>query len=125
MSLDEKNTATPYLLGRLFAVLERLQYVALGQTNTTLRDRYFGSAMAHPAVVFPQLLRLSNHHASKADEKGRWLEQLKDQICAGLPARTFPTTLSLEDQGLFAVGYYHQRHRFFEKRTTDSEPAAA
>jgi CRISPR-associated protein Csd1 len=125
MSLDEKNTAVPYLLGRLFAVLERLQYAALGQTNTTLRDRYFGSAMAHPAVVFPQLLRLSIHHASKADEKGRWLEQLKDQICAGLPARTFPTTLGLEEQGLFAVGYYHQRHRFFEKHTADSEPAAA
>lgn len=125
MSLDEKNTAVPYLLGRLFAVLERLQYAALGQTNTTLRDRYFGSAMAHPAIVFPQLLRLSNHHASKADEKGRWLEQLKDQICAGLPARTFPTTLGLEEQGLFAVGYYHQRHRFFEKHTVGSEPAAA
>jgi CRISPR-associated protein Csd1 len=125
MSLDEKNTAIPYLLGRLFAVLERLQYVAQGQTNTTLRDRYFGSAMAHPAIVFPQLLRLSNHHASKADDKGRWLEQLKDEICAGLPARTFPTTLGLEAQGLFAVGYYHQRHRFFEKRTADSGPAAA
>jgi CRISPR-associated protein Csd1 len=106
-------------------VLERLQYVALGQTNTTLRDRYFASAMAHPAIVFPQLLRLSVHHASKAAEKGFRLEKLKGDICAGLPARTFPTSLALEKQGLFAVGYYHQRQHFFEKRTPDSEPAAA
>jgi CRISPR-associated protein Csd1 len=125
VSLDENNTAVPYLLGRLFAVIERLQSMALGQTNTTVRDRYFGSAMAHPAIVFPQLIRLSNHHASKASEKARWLEQLKDEICAGLPARTFPTTLNLEAQGLFAVGYYHQRQRFFEKRTDTPEPAAA
>lgn len=125
VSLDEKNTEPPYLLGRLFAVLERLQYAALGQVNATLRDRYFGAVMAHPAAVFPQLIRLSNHHASKAGDSGRWLERIKEQIFAALPPHAFPSTLTLEDQGLFAVGYYHQRHRFFEKRAADAEAEAA
>jgi CRISPR-associated protein Csd1 len=124
VSLDEKNNAVPYLLGRLFAVLERLQAVAIPGINATIRDRYFGAAMAHPAAVFPRLLVLSNHHASKA-EKGGWLERIMGQVIAALPAHKFPTVLSLEDQGLFAIGYFHQRERFFEKRAaTTAQPVA-
>jgi CRISPR-associated protein Csd1 len=116
VSLDLNNTHPPYLLGRLFAVLERLQREALGEVNATLRDRYFSSAMAHPAVAFPRLLRLSAHHAAKAGTQGAWLERLKGEIHDGLKADFYPTTLTLEDQGLFAVGYYHQRQDFFKKR---------
>lgn len=114
VSLDESNPAPPYLLGRLFAVLERLQGVALGDINATIRDRYFGAASSTPAIVFPRLIRLGVHHAAKADAK--WLEKVEGQIIGALPAKQFPAALSLEDQGLFAVGYYHQRERFFEKK---------
>ena len=123
VSLDEKNTRVAYLLGRLFATLERLQGDAQGDINATIRDRYFGSASSTPAVVFPRLLRVSVHHASKS-KSGGWFEKIKTDIIAKLPADApFPTTLTLTDQGLFAVGYYHQRDMFFQKRA-DAEPAA-
>ena len=126
VSLDEEKKEVPYLLGRLFAVLERLQGAALGDVNATIRDRYFGAASSTPAVVFPRLIRLSMHHAAKSGAS--WLERIKGQIMNALPAEQFPQLLSLEHQGLFAVGYYHQREKFFEKKqavgTTQAEEAA-
>ncbi len=122
VALDEDKKDVPYLLGRLFAVLERLQGEALGDINATIRDRYFGAASSTPANVFPRLLRLSVHHVSKSGAD--WLEKRKAQIVDALPPERFPQILSLEDQGLFAVGYYQQREHFFIKRsvnTTSSE----
>jgi CRISPR-associated protein Csd1 len=119
MSLDQECRDPAYLLGRLFAVLERLQAAALNDLNATIRDRYFGAASATPATVFPRLLRLSVHHAAKADGAG-WLEKLKGQLIDALPAQQFPNVLGLEQQGLFAVGYYHQREAFFRKRTDEA-----
>jgi CRISPR-associated protein Csd1 len=123
VSLEESNTNRSYLLGRLFAVLERLQGAAQGDINATIRDRYFGSASSTPALVFPRLIRLSMHHAAKADA-GDWFEQQKTRIIAALPAEPFPSTLLLEQQGLFAIGYYHQRQKFFEKRAETSAAEA-
>jgi CRISPR-associated protein Csd1 len=130
VSLDESNTDVPYLLGRLFAALERLQAAAQGSDlNATIRDRYFGSASSTPALVFPRLLRLSVHHAAKlSTPRGdHWLERLKGTIIALLPPppEGFKRTLSLEDQGNFAIGYYHQRQKFFEKRPEQAAPEAA
>ena len=70
VSLDPTNQEVPYLLGRLFAVLERLQAAALKDLNASIRDRWFGSASSTPALVFPRLLRLSVHHAAKAEKAG-------------------------------------------------------
>jgi CRISPR-associated protein Csd1 len=120
VSLDESNDDHAYLLGRLFATIERLQWVASGgrDPNATIRDRFYGSASTTPAVVFGRLISLSMHHASKArdDGRARFAERVKGAIMARLPAERFPRTLRLEDQGLFAVGYYHQREAFFSKR---------
>lgn len=116
VSLDPTKQDVPYLLGRLFAVLERLQGAALGDINATIRDRYFGAASSTPAVVFPRLLRLSVHHASKAEKLGGWLEGIKSQVINQLPAAGLPNVLGLEAQGLFAIGYYHQRESFFQKK---------
>jgi CRISPR-associated protein Csd1 len=126
MSLDETSSSVPYLLGRLFAAMEKLQGDALGDVNASLRDRYFGSASATPALVFPRLLRVSAHHASKAEgERRGWAERVKAQIVEQLPAEPFPRTLDLEAQGLFAIGYYHQRQAFFTPRKGDGkEPAS-
>lgn len=118
VSLDETNREVPYLLGRLFAILERLQEAALGSVNTTIRDRYFGAASMTPGLTFPRLLKLSMHHAAKAEHAGRYLEQIKSSIIAGLPASSLPRLFDLTEQGLFAIGYYHQREKLFEKRTT-------
>lgn len=126
VSLDETNQSVPYLLGRLFAAVEKLQADALGDVNASLRDRYFGSASATPAFVFPRLLDLSNHHASKAESEGKgWSERIKAEIMNRLPAEgAFPRTLRLEERGLFAVGYYHQREAFFAKRKSPEGEAA-
>jgi CRISPR-associated protein Csd1 len=115
VSLDEDNREVPYLLGRLFAVLEQLQEAALGSVNASIRDRYFGAASMTPGLTFPRLLKLSIHHAAKAERVGQYLEKIKSSIMAGLPAATLPRLFDLNQQGLFAIGYYHQREKRFEK----------
>ncbi len=121
VSLDLNSNEPSYLLGRLFSVLERLQAAALGDVNASIRDRYFASASTTPAWVFPRLLRVSMHHASKADSGG-YFEKIKGDIMSRLPATGFPKLMSLEEQGLFAVGYYHQRDYFFTPK--DERPDA-
>jgi CRISPR-associated protein Csd1 len=121
VALDESNTERPYLLGRLFATLEKLQLVASkrgNDLNATIRDRYYGAASSTPAAVFGRLLSLSMHHASKAKDDGLGViaERAKASILGKLAAERFPRTLSVEEQGLFAVGYYHQREAFFAKK---------
>lgn len=118
VSLDENNTNTAYRLGRLFAVLERIQERANPNINATIRDRYYGAASATPVTVFSTLLKLKNHHIAKLN-KGEAVNQEKligaimnDGVDGGLG---FPPTLSLPDQGRFAIGYYHQRQTFFTK----------
>jgi CRISPR-associated protein Csd1 len=91
--------------------------------SATIRDRYYGAASATPVVVFPQLMRKAPHHLAKLDG-ATYYEKLIQQICCALqPPTPFPPTLTLEEQGLFAVGYYHQRQALFTKRDKSaSEP---
>lgn len=118
MSLDKDNTNPGYLLGRLFAVLEKTQEEANPGINATIRDRYYGAASSTPVSVFATLLKLKNHHLSKLENKGRVtnLEKLYGSIISGIDE--FPKVLPLEDQGRFAIGYYHQRQDFFKKHET-------
>jgi CRISPR-associated protein Csd1 len=125
MALDPDNRETGYRLGRLFAVLEKLQADAINSPNATIVDRYFGAACATPAVVFPRLMKLAQHHASKS-ARGRWFQQQIQDVVAGLDAaNAFPSTLPLEQQGLFSVGYYHQRADLWTSKKNDdtAEPA--
>lgn len=117
VSLDETNTNQAYRLGRLFAVLERAQERANPGINATIRDRYYSSASATPSTAFPILMRLKNHHISKLENRGEAvnLEKLIGSIADGISSNGFPHHLSLEDQGRFAIGYYHQRQAFFTK----------
>ena len=113
VSLNPEETNPAYRLGRLFAVYEGVQRAALGKTNTTIKDQYFGAASATPASVFPLLERNSaNHLASlrKRDKGGLayWFDAEIDSIFAGMDT-TFPRSLRLEEQGRFALGYHHQR----------------
>jgi CRISPR-associated protein Csd1 len=105
---DRKDTA--YQLGRLFAVLESAQHAALGRVNAPIGDRYYAAASATPARVFGPLLRGLKYHVSDARKRGKggWIEPKVGQIMLMLPAE-LPKTLRLEDQGRFAVGYYHER----------------
>ncbi len=115
MSLDPSRDEPAYRLGRLFAALEKTQQDALENVNATIRDRFYASASATPAAVFPRLLRTYQHHLAKL-EGGRKVnrEKLVQDILA--PLSNIPAHLGLAEQGLFALGYYHQMNAFFTKR---------
>ena len=118
MALNKESTDFAYRLGRLFAALEKAQKDAVPGANTTIKDRFYGSASATPRTVFPQLLRLTQHHIQKA-EYGRNTDKMIEEIMQGI--QEFPAHLSLDDQGLFAIGYYHQRQAFYPKTTEKKE----
>jgi len=121
MALNESYTHPAYVLGRLFAWLEKAQTEAIGrEVNATIKDRYFTSACAAPASVFPVLLRLSQHHLAKAEYGGHLDRKIQDLLNL-LDARPFPSRLTLDEQGIFVLGYYHQRAAFYT-RSTDVEP---
>ena len=115
MSLNKETTNIGYRLGRLFAVLERVQKRANPKIKATIRDRCYGAGSSTPRIVFPQLLRLKNHHISKLKNRGEAvnLEKLIGEIMDGI--NDFPSHLDLEKQGLFALGYYHQRQKLFKE----------
>ncbi len=115
-TLNTKETDIAYRLGRLFSVLEKAQLDAIPDTNATIKDRFFGSASATPRAVFPQLLHAAQCHVQKA-KFGVKSDRLIEKILQGV--KCFPAHLDLDDQGLFALGYYHQRHAFFN---AGSEP---
>ena len=120
MALDKENSNAAYRLGRLFATLEKIQEEANPGINATIRDRYYGSASSNPVAVFSTLLKLKNHHLGKLDNPGRKtnFEKLLGEIMNEIPPN-LPASLSLQDQGRFAVGYYHQRQDFFTKKPSD------
>ncbi|MBR4068797.1 MAG: type I-C CRISPR-associated protein Cas8c/Csd1 [Clostridia bacterium] len=121
VQLNEETNYLPYLLGRLFSILENLQEKANPGINATIRDRYFNSATATPAIVFPTLIRLAQAHLKKlsAGDKtyfDRQIRKIMEKISESYPAR-----LSLHDQGVFQLGYYHQtQSRFIKKEEKEN-----
>jgi CRISPR-associated protein Csd1 len=125
VSLDTDNSDPPYVLGRLFSVYERVQEIAAERDlNRTIRDTFFGAAMATPITVFPRLVRLNQHHLRDVKrsrpKSAVFFDFLLQEINGRLvppprPASPFPASFGLRDQGVFALGYYHQRQALFTK----------
>jgi CRISPR-associated protein Csd1 len=128
-NLDVNQTDPAYRLGRLFAVLERIQARAQPGINATIRDRYYGAASSTPATVFPTLLRLKIAHLKKLGQgEVAHFERLVGEVCGSVerPAlHDFPHQLDLRSQGLFALGYYQQRQSFFPPRNDKDAAAGA
>jgi CRISPR-associated protein Csd1 len=124
VSLDKENANVAYCLGRLFATLEKIQEEANPGINATIRDKFYASASSAPNTVFGNLMRLKNHHLAKLPQ-GRtiYFEKLLGEEISKFAS--FPAHLSLDDQGIFAIGYYHQRQDFFTTKekteNTDAE----
>ena len=115
MSLNTDRTDPGYLLGRLFAALEKTQEDALPGINATIRERFYSSASATPSAVFPRILRTYQHHLAKL-EGGMKINRERLVQSIHEPLTRYPAHLNLEEQGLFAIGYYHQRQAFFTKK---------
>ena len=118
VSLNEESQNVPYRLGRLFAVLEKAQNDSNKDLKSTINSKYFSSASTTPAVVFPGLLKLSQHHIAKS-EWGFKSDQAIQEIMNGING--FPKTLTLEEQGMFMIGYYHQRKANYRKKADSEE----
>lgn len=123
MTLNLDRLDGPYLLGRLFAVLEKAQEEAIPGANATMKDRYLSSASATPGLVFHMILKNSTNHIAKLrkdpEKAGRaknfeiLVQEIVDKI------DNFPSTLPAEEQGIFMIGYYHQRKSFFTKKNKE------
>lgn len=120
MSLDKESTKPAYRLGRLFAVLEYAQAEAVSGAKATIKDRYYGAASATPRAVIPQLLRLAQHHIQKIKKekegKAHWIEKWIEEIFQGMDSEGLKAHLNIEEQGFFALGYYHQKAALYQKR---------
>lgn len=121
VQLNEQTNYLPYLLGRLFAVLEGLQQSANPGINTTIKDRYFNSASATPAIVFPQLINLAQKHLNKLDGGlfvyyDKQITELSNRI-----TQTLPTRMSLAEQSAFQLGYYHETQRRYTAKNKKEE----
>ncbi len=116
MALNPENTSPAYLCGRLFALLEIAQRSAAeSELNRTIKDAYFASACANPSVVFPRLMKLAQHHLSKASNGG-YINSLIGEVMDKLEGG-FPKTFGVEQQGQFIIGYYQQNKAFYTKKT--------
>jgi CRISPR-associated protein Csd1 len=119
--LDRNNAGPAYCCGRSFAILEKIQTdSADGELNTTIKDRYFSSAGTTPALVFPRLFRLNQHHLAKLEHGSRiyWEKQIGEVLSK---INLFPHLLSLEDQGKFVLGYFHQRQDLYTSKKDKTE----
>lgn len=121
VALNKECKKVPYVLGRLFAVLEDLQEKANPGINSTIKDRYFNSACANPSMTFPLLTKLANTHLKKiSSQKGTviYFEKLIGELMNKLEVddNAMPARLSLPEQGEFVLGYYHQVQKRYEKK---------
>ena len=116
VSLNETSTNIPYTLGRLFAVYEALQESANPGINATIKDKYFNSASATPATIFPILDNLSQKHLRKLDTGLRISYDRQIGVLKNILGETNPVRLSLPEQGSFNLGYYHQKQFRYTKK---------
>lgn len=118
VSLNEESTSVPYRLGRLFAVLEKAQSDTNKDLKSTITSKYFSSASTTPSVVFPVLLKLAQHHIAKSDwgfKSDQWIVEVLEGV------DKFPAYLNQEEQGMFMLGYYHQKKAFYRKKESTEE----
>jgi CRISPR-associated protein Csd1 len=117
VKLNEESVNVPYRLGRLFAVLEKVQNDTNKDIGATINSKYFSSASSTPAVVFPVLLKLAQHHISKSDwgfKTNQSIEEILSEV------NEFPEYMNLDEQGMFMLGYYHQRKANYQKKSESS-----
>ncbi len=124
MELDAQRDSIAYRCGRLFAMLEKAQTDSVaGELNSTIKDKYFAAASATPALVFPRLFRLNNHHLAKLEAPGKIF--YGKLVASAMEAPfAFPKSLNLAEQGEFIVGYFQQQQDLYKKKPKSTEEKA-
>lgn len=116
--LDESNGSVAYVCGRIFSVMENIQRCALGKDlNAGIRERFFSSASLTPSTAFGRLARLNQQHLSKLKGEKPGLYVVLDKELGQLygKIKSYPQIFTLEEQGQFAIGYYHQKMDTFAR----------
>lgn len=125
VALDKTNANQGYVLGRMFAIMERAQREAVGEASATIRDRYIGAASSTPARAYGPLIRNFENHLSKMRKNpaqagfGVILEQdFNDAVAllSGSRDEIVPATLGANDQINFFVGYHQQQQELWKNR---------
>ncbi len=118
VGLNQETNDTAYVLGRMFAVLESIQEEANPGINATIKDKYFNAACANPVSVFPVLIKLKNSHIRKIERQKERKKIFYEKLLTELAGKImkFPKRLTLEEQGQFILGYYHQVQKRYEKK---------
>jgi CRISPR-associated protein Csd1 len=116
------NRPVAYVCGQIFAKLESIQHAALGDRNAGIRERYFTYSMTLPSAAFGRLFNLNSKHFTKLKNEKPGLavnlDKQLQELCKDIDISSFPATFSLEEQGQFAIGYYHQKQAQFVMTTT-------
>ena len=119
VSVSKESSYTPYVLGRVFAVLEKIQKDVSPSITSTIKDKYIARAASDPVVVFPRLLQLSQTHQRKLSTAGKvYYSNMLDDLMTKLP-ENFPKHLTLEEQGAFYLGYYHENQELYKKKNAE------
>jgi CRISPR-associated protein Csd1 len=117
-SLDPDNLSPAYICGRIFAVLEGIQRAALGKDiNAGIRERFFTFASTSPSSAFGRLMKMTQNHLTKLKNEKPGLAVTLDKELQNLfsSINGFPMIFNLEEQGQFAIGYYHQKQDTFKR----------
>jgi CRISPR-associated protein Csd1 len=120
--LNDKNPAI--ICGKIFAVMESIQRAAQGkELNAGIRERFFSFASTSPSPAFGRLMKLTQNHISKLKHEKPGLAVILDrqlqELCSII--NSFPPIFSLEEQGQFALGYYHQKQQDYENAKNNKE----
>lgn len=119
VKLNEETTYQPYVLGELFALLEEIQENA--SNATTIKDRYFTSACTTPAIVFPRVIDLAEKHLKKLDTPAKIRYSKEMNRLLGKLTESYPARHSLQEQGVFQIGYYHRKEKRYEKKNSATD----
>ena len=123
VALNENEKDVAYILGRIFSVLEMIQKKSVdGEINATIKDKYFNAFCATPRKIFPILNKLSQHHLKKLEGGPKvYYEKILGELMTKIDPGSIPKTLPLEEQGMFVLGYYHQRQYLFTKKEENKD----
>jgi len=119
--LDLEHPSPAYHAGRMMAILAALQHSALGDVGAGVVQRFYASASTTPALVLGRLIKSAQFHLSKLDRGlAHWYEERLASASTGI-GPSLPATLTLEEQALFALGYYQQKAAFNANRLNKKE----